>query len=97
MAKAFDLIIHNRTCVTPPSQAKINVSMRDSKIVAIGDRDPSSAETTFDAKGLYVLPNAIYSQLHFRKPDAEHKEDLAHGTKAAIFRMPNTNPLTIIA
>jgi len=44
MVETFDLIIHNGTYVTPPGRAKINVSLRDSKIVEIGDRDPSSAK-----------------------------------------------------
>jgi dihydroorotase len=102
MAETFDLIIHNGTCVTPSGRAETSVGVRDGKIVAIGDLDPSSAKTAFDAKGLHVLPGVIDSQVHFREPGAEHKEDLAHGTKAAImggvtaiFEMPNTNPLTI--
>ena len=102
MAATFDLIIHGGTCMTPSGRAETSVGVRDGKSVAIGDLDPNEAASTFDAKGLHVLPGVIDTQVHFREPGAEHKEDLAHGTKAAImggvtaiFEMPNTNPLTI--
>src|SRR6185437_4153022 len=55
----------------------------------------------FEAKGLVVLPGVIDSQVHFREPGNEHKEDLETGSRAAIlggvtgvFEMPNTNPPT---
>src|SRR6185437_3914715 len=55
----------------------------------------------FEAKGLVVLPGVIDSQVHFREPGNEHKEDLETGTRAAIlggitgvFEMPNTAPPT---
>ncbi|HUJ45763.1 MAG TPA: dihydroorotase, partial [Rhizomicrobium sp.] len=50
---------------------------------------------------LHVLPGAIDSQVHFREPGNEHKEDLESGSRAAVlggvtavFEMPNTNPPT---
>lgn len=102
MAATFDLIIHGGTCMTPSGRVETSVGVRDGKIAAIGDLNPNAAASTFDAKGLHVLPGVIDTQVHFREPGAEHKEDLAHGTKAAImggvtaiFEMPNTNPLTI--
>ena len=62
--------------------------------------DARAAEI-FEAKGLHVLPGAIDSQVHFREPGNEHKEDLETGSRAAIlggvtgvFEMPNTNPPT---
>ena len=55
----------------------------------------------FDAKGLHVLPSVIDTQVHFREPGMEHKENLESGTRAAVkggvttvFEMPNTSPLT---
>ena len=51
-----------------------------------------------------MLPGAIDTQVHFREPGLEHKEDLESGTRAAvlggvtaIFEMPNTNPPTTSA
>lgn len=48
------------------------------------------------------MPGVIDSQVHFREPGLENKENLESGMKAAaaggvtcVFEMPNTNPLTI--
>lgn len=56
---------------------------------------------TIDAKNLHVLPGIIDSQVHFREPGNEHKEDMKSGSKAAVlggvtsvFEMPNTQPST---
>ena len=58
----------------------------------------------FDATGLTVLPGVIDSQVHFREPGLEWKEDLQTGGRSAalggvtaVFEMPNTNPLTTTA
>ncbi|TIX75940.1 MAG: dihydroorotase, partial [Mesorhizobium sp.] len=49
----------------------------------------------------HILPGVVDSQVHFREPGLEHKEDLETGSRAAVlggvtavFEMPNTNPLT---
>ena len=48
-----------------------------------------------------MLPGVVDSQVHFREPGLEHKEDLETGSRAAVlggvtavFEMPNTKPLT---
>lgn len=104
MAETFDLIIHGGTVVTPSGIVETDVGVRAGKVAAIGDLDSGSADRSIDAKGLHVLPGVIDSQVHFREPGLEHKEDLAHGMKAAIkggvtaiFEMPNTNPSTLTA
>ena len=62
------------------------------------------AGETIDVTGLDVLPGVIDSQVHFREPGLEHKEDLESGSVAAVmggvtavFEMPNTIPLTTSA
>jgi dihydroorotase len=69
--------------------------------VELGGSIRTTAKAELDAKGLTVLPGVIDSQVHFREPGLEHKEDLATGTAAAacggvttIFEMPNTKPNT---
>ena len=54
-----------------------------------------------DATGLTVLPGVIDTQVHFREPGNEHKENLETGSLAAVmggvtavFEMPNTDPST---
>lgn len=55
----------------------------------------------FDAEGKHLLPGVIDDQVHFREPGLTHKEDIEHGSKAAIaggitsfIEMPNTIPQT---
>ena len=59
------------------------------------------AGETIDCTGLTVLPGVIDTQVHFREPGLERKEDLETGSRAAVlggvtavFEMPNTKPTT---
>ncbi len=101
MASTYDLILKGGTIVTPGGEAAADVAVKDGRIVDIGDFATASAGQVFDAKGLHVLPGVIDSQVHFREPGLEWKEDLESGTRAAafggvttIFEMPNTDPTT---
>ena len=101
MTETYDLIVRSGTCVTPSGRQAVDVGIRDGKIATIGDLSGGSAATVIDATGLHVLPGVIDTQVHFREPGNEHKEDLESGTRAAvhggvtaIFEMPNTNPST---
>jgi len=83
----------------PGGPADVDVGVRDGKIVAIGDI--GDAGETIDCRGLDVLPGVIDSQVHFREPGLEAKEDLESGSRAAVlggvtavFEMPNTKPNT---
>lgn len=80
--------------------ARADVAVRGGLIVAVGDV-PDAAPTEIDAHGLIVMPGVIDTQVHFREPGAEHKEDLESGSRAAVFggvtsvlEMPNTKPPT---
>jgi dihydroorotase len=104
MNERFDLIISNGICLTPSGRVATSVGVRAGRIAALGDLDPGAAAETFDAKGLHVLPGCIDTQVHFREPGLEHKEDLATGSAAAamggivaVFEMPNTRPSTLTA
>ena len=103
MADSYDLIIRGGTAATPNGIAPADVAIRAGRIAAIGAVDGSAAEV-LDASGLHVLPGVIDTQVHFREPGLEHKEDLAAGTAAAalggvtaVFEMPNTKPSTLTA
>lgn len=100
--ETYDLVLKNGSAVTPAGVVETDVAVKNGKIAAFGS-GLSGAET-IDCKGLHILPGVIDSQVHFREPGNEHKEDLATGTLSAvaggvttIFEMPNTNPLTITA
>jgi dihydroorotase len=104
MAETYDLIIKGGTAATPNGIAPADVAVAEGRIAAIGTLDESHAREVFDAGGLHVLPGAIDTQVHFREPGHEHKEDLASGTASAalggivaVFEMPNTSPSTLSA
>jgi dihydroorotase len=103
MTESFDLIVRGGTVATPNGIAPGDVAIRAGRIAAVGAVDGSAAEE-IDARNLHVLPGVIDTQVHFREPGLEHKEDLATGTAAAalggvtaVFEMPNTKPSTLTA
>jgi len=98
---SFDLVIGGGTVMTPMGRLQTDVGVRDGKVAGIGDLRRAVAAERFDAAGLHVLPGVIDTQVHFREPGLEHKEDLESGTRGAvlggvtaIFEMPNTSPNT---
>ena len=101
----YDLILRHGTLVTPNGTERADVGVRDGRITAIGDLgQAATAAEELDLRGLTVLPGVIDTQVHFREPGLEHKEDLASGTAGAaqggvvaIFEMPNTKPSTTTA
>jgi len=101
MAETFDLIVRGGEVVNHAGRGVTDIGVRDGKIVAIGDLAQASAGEVFDATGLTVLPGVIDSQVHFREPGLEWKEDLQTGGRSAVlggvvavFEMPNTEPTT---
>lgn len=102
MTEHFDLVIRNGAVATPNGIESLDIGIAERRIVALGKIAAGRAEQEFDATGLTVLPGVIDSQVHFREPGLEHKEDLASGTAGAalggvtaIFEMPNTTPNTL--
>lgn len=102
MTQTFDLLLRGGTVVTPGGEGLADIGVRDGKIVAIGSLGAADAGETVNATGLHILPGVIDSQVHFREPGLEHKENLETGARSAalggvctVFEMPNTNPSTI--
>ncbi len=101
MPPTFDLIIKGGTVATPGGFGIADVGVRDGRIAAIGTFASAQAGEVFEAAGLHILPGVIDSQVHFREPGLEWKEDLETGSRAAalggvtaVFEMPNTDPST---
>jgi len=101
MSETFDLILKNGTVVNHDGQGQRDIGIRDGRIAAIGSLGSADAAESIDCAGLHILPGVVDSQVHFREPGLEHKEDLETGSRAAVlggvtavFEMPNTNPLT---
>jgi len=104
MTGTFDLVLHGATVVNHDGEGARDIGIAGGRIAAIGSVDAARAARTIDAKGLHILPGVIDTQVHFREPGLEHKEDLATGSRAAVaggvtavFEMPNTKPLTTTA
>jgi dihydroorotase len=94
-----DLKLRGGRVHLPGGPAEVDVGVSGGRIVAIGEI--GDAGETVDCAGLDVLPGVIDSQVHFREPGLEAKEDLESGSRAAVlggvtavFEMPNTKPNT---
>ncbi|HZV56816.1 MAG TPA: dihydroorotase [Sphingobium sp.] len=100
MPQTFDLLLANGTVHLPGGPARVDVGVTGGRIAAIGTGLGDAGER-LDCTGLDILPGVIDSQVHFREPGLEHKEDLESGSRSAVlggvtavFEMPNTNPNT---
>lgn len=102
MTKEVDLVIRGASVVSPERICRAAVAVAGEHIVAVGHDDTMPpARQEMRADGLYLLPGAIDSHVHFRDPGYPHKETWKSGSAAAamggvttVFEMPNTNPPT---
>ena len=97
----YDLLIKNGDVVVGNAFENLNIGIKDNKITLLSTTNNYEASNIIDAKNLTILPGVIDSQVHFREPGSEHKEDLHTGSKGAalggvtsVFEMPNTYPPT---
>jgi dihydroorotase len=97
----YDAIFKNGTIANYDGIHPGDIGVTGGRIAALGPLGADSASTVTDCTGLHILPGVIDTQVHFREPGLEHKEDLATGSLSAVmggvtgvFEMPNTNPLT---
>jgi dihydroorotase len=95
----YDLILKNGIVWTPGGPAEADIGVRNGRIASLGAG--GDAGETLDCAGLVILPGVIDTQVHFREPGLEAKEDLESGSRAAVlggvtavFEMPNTSPNT---
>jgi len=99
MTEHFDLLLRNGTAVFPWGEQVTDIGVRHGRIAAIGVPAGATADETFDARGLHVLPGLIDPHVHLRDPGDASIESIPTGTKAAVlggitavFDMPNTAP-----
>jgi dihydroorotase len=104
MPDNFDLILTGGQVATPNGIESCDIGIKGGRIAALGALGSAGALERFDAAGLTILPGVIDTQVHFREPGLEHKEDLAAGSAGAamggvtaFFEMPNTTPNTVDA
>ena len=101
MPETYDLIVRGGEVINHAGRGPADVGVREGKVVTVGDLGQASAGEEFDATGLTVIPGVIDTQVHFREPGLEWKEDLQTGARGAVlggvtavFEMPNTQPNT---
>jgi len=104
VSEDIDLLIRGGTVVDQAGGRVADIAISGERIAAIGDLNHIRAARVVDAKGLHILPGVIDTQVHFREPGQEHKEDLETGSRAAvmggvttIFDMPDSQQPTISA
>lgn len=99
-----DLLIVNGRVHTPLGTRHQIIAVDDGRITSLLDSaDTVSANSVIDAEDCHVLPGLVDSHVHFRTPGLTHKEDWAHGSRAAaaggvttVIDMPNTDPPLLI-
>ena len=98
-----NLLVRGGTVVDPATGASpADVLVAGGRVREVGPGlVPDPGMEVLEAAGLLVFPGGIDTQVHFREPGMEHKEDLASGSLAAVAggitsfcEMPNTNPAT---
>ncbi len=104
MTRTYDLVLKGGRVVNQDGVITADLGVRDGRIAELGEIAPKAAGEVIDCRGLHILPGVIDTQVHFREPGLEHKEDLETGSRAAVmggvtavFEMPNTQPLTTSA
>src|SRR5262245_30084996 len=104
MPAIYDLVLKGGTVVNHDGRGIRDVAVKAGRIAGLGTCSSAQASETIECGGLHILPGVIDSQVHFREPGMEHKEDLETGSRAAVaggvtgvFEMPNTKPLTTTA
>src|SRR5579864_471244 len=102
--KSGSLLIKGGRVIDPAVKldAPMDVLLRDGRVaeLAAPNKIRSSADKTFDARGLIVAPGFVDLHVHLREPGQSYKESIASGTAAAaaggftaVCCMPNTSPV----
>jgi dihydroorotase (multifunctional complex type) len=95
-------VLRGGRVVTPDRIVLADVVVEGETILDVtgGESAPQGAEI-HDVTGLVILPGLIDTHAHLREPGHAHKEDIAHGTRAAaaggyttVMGMPNVSPPT---
>src|SRR5438270_10202603 len=104
MTQRFDVILKGGTVVNQDGEGARDIGVVNGRIAEIGTLPQASAAEVIDCKGLHILPGVMDTQVHFREPGLEQKEDLETGSRSAVkggvtavVEMPNTSPQTVSA
>ena len=96
------MLIKNGRIIDPLSKTDeiADILIEGNIIKRIGKNINIDYEKTINAEGMIVAPGLIDVHVHFREPEAEYKEDIMSGSKAAarggfttVVCMANTEPV----
>lgn len=100
----YDLLFRGATVVNHDGVGVRDIAVTGGRVAAVGALGAAKAAEIIECTGLHILPGVVDTQVHFREPGLEQKEDLYTGSRAAVaggvtavFEMPNTKPLTTTA
>lgn len=92
-------LLTSGTIITGTHSFTGDVLIEDGIITEVASSITSSADTTIDLSGKYLMPGMVDTHVHFREPGLTHKGDITTETQAAIAGgvttvcdMPNTIP-----
>jgi allantoinase len=99
----LDLIIKNGSVVLPTGVEKMDIGIKDGKIIELEKTIPKSAKNIWDANHQFVFPGMIDVHVHFSEPGREYWEGfhtgsqmMAAGGCTTYFDMPlNGIPSTV--
>jgi hypothetical protein len=77
--ETFDRIFKGGTVVNQDGEGLRDIGVTDGGSPPSAISMPIRPASVIDCTGLHVLPGVIDSQVHFREPGAEHKENLETG------------------
>lgn len=78
----LDLLVAGGTIIAPDGRRRVNIGVRDGRIVTIDGSSPSAARSV-DASGLLVMPGGVDTHVHLMDPGSPEREDFPSGTRAA--------------
>ena len=84
MTQRFDVILKGGTVVNQDGEGVRDIAVAGGRIAEIGGLSQASAAEVIDCKGLHILPGVMDTQVHFREPGLEQKEDLETGSRSAV-------------
>jgi len=73
MNSMTSLLFKNGFVVTPQGRQKVDVLVRDGRVVEMGEG--LEGDEVIDCEGKFLLPGAIDVHVHLRTPGETHKED----------------------